>query len=100
MRPTASSPTTTTAQCIKFVMAVPQSPPNETYVAKMTAATMTPANIGSGVSVLRMTPMTYASITFTMAYSVCTHRLVSHWHRRVRQRIVKSSPTVWSLRRR
>ena len=35
-------------------------------------------SIESGVSVLKMTPITYASIRLTTAYSVCTQRLVSH----------------------
>ena len=63
---------------MRFVTAVPHRPPSETYVEKITAATSTPASIGSGVSVLRITPMTYASMRLTMAYSVWTHRLVSH----------------------
>ena len=35
-----------------------------------------------------------------MTYSVCTQRLVIHWQRRVRQRMVKISPTVCRRNRR
>jgi hypothetical protein len=47
-----------------------------------------------------MAAITYASITLTTKYSVCTHRLVSIWLRRERWRSQNASPTVSSPSRR
>ena len=58
MKPTVPNPTSTTIQWIRLVTAVPHSPPSDTYIEKMNAATITPPNMFRGVRVLRITPMT------------------------------------------